>query len=441
MSWKKVKIGDFLKRSKIPVDIEDNQYYKRVTIRTKHQGVSLRDEIIGKKIGTKKQFILKKGQFVLSKIDARYGAFGIAPNETDGAIITGNFWAYDVDKSIMNIKWFNQYTNSRVFYDLCERASSGITHRKYLNENFFLNHELIIPKIEEQVSHVQFIKSRKELFGYLEYSQSHQLDLLKKLRQQILQDAIQGKLVPQDPNDEPASVLLERIKAEKEKLFREKKIKKEKTLPPIKPEEIPFEIPENWVWCRLGDICTKIGSGSTPKGSNYSIKGYPFFRSQNIHDYGLVYDDIKFISNEVQNQMAGTIVEPSDLLLNITGGSLGRCAYVPNDFVEGNVSQHVCIIRPIFQDNYFIHKVILSPYFQTLVFESTTGAGREGLPKYNLEKFIIPIPSISEQYRIATKTEQLMTLYDELEQSVQQNQKYIQELLQVALKEALEPKS
>ena len=80
MSWKKVKIGDFLKRSKIPVDIEDNQYYKRVTIRTKHQGVSLRDEIIGKKIGTKKQFILKKGQFVLSKIDARYGAFGIAPN-------------------------------------------------------------------------------------------------------------------------------------------------------------------------------------------------------------------------------------------------------------------------------------------------------------------------------------------------------------------------
>jgi type I restriction enzyme S subunit len=125
----------------------------------------------------------------------------------------------------------------------------------------------------------------------------------------------------------------------------------------------------------------------------------------------------------------------------MTGGSLGRCAYVPNDFVEGNVSQHVCIIRPIFQDNYFIHKVILSPYFQTLVFESTTGAGREGLPKYNLEKFIIPIPSISEQYRIATKTEQLMTLYDELEQSVQQNQKYIQELLQVALKEALEPKS
>src|SRR5450759_5152865 len=107
MSWERIKLGDFLKRSKIPIDIEDSKSYKRVTIRTKHQGVSVRDSEIGKKIGTKKQFILHKGQFVLSKIDALYGAFGIAPKDVDGAIITGNFWAYDVDKSIMNINWLN----------------------------------------------------------------------------------------------------------------------------------------------------------------------------------------------------------------------------------------------------------------------------------------------------------------------------------------------
>ena len=87
MNWKKTKIGDFLKRSKIPVDIKDDKTYGRVKIRIKHNGVSLRDTAKGKKIGTKKQFILKAGQFILSKIDARYGAFGVAGREVEGAII------------------------------------------------------------------------------------------------------------------------------------------------------------------------------------------------------------------------------------------------------------------------------------------------------------------------------------------------------------------
>ena len=137
---KLTKIGEFLKRSKIPLDILDDEHYNRVTIRINHNGVSLRDNELGKKIGTKKQFILKSGQFILSKIDARYGAFGIAPDEVEGSIITGNFWAYDVDKKKVNIEWFNQFTNSPVFYEVCERASSGITHRKYLDEKFFLNY-------------------------------------------------------------------------------------------------------------------------------------------------------------------------------------------------------------------------------------------------------------------------------------------------------------
>lgn len=302
----------------------------------------------------------------------------------------------------------------------------------------FLNGNIIDEELDIRIKGVLTLFDANQL---LKEEQSTQLDLLKKLRKQILQDAVQGKLVPQDPNDEPASKLLERIKAEKEQLIKEKKIKKEKSLPEIKPEEIPFEIPENWVWCRLGDVCSKIGSGSTPNGSNYSNTGLPFFRSQNIQDRGLIYDDIKFISNEVHNQMNGTVVNPLDILLNITGGSLGRCAIVPNDFIEGNVSQHVCIIRPISLFNSFIHSVVLSPYFQRLIFESTTGAGREGLPKYNLEKFIVPIPPFSQQIRIIIKIEQLLKRCAELEQTIIQNQKYTQDLLQVALKEALEPKT
>ncbi len=440
MSWKKYKFGDFLKRSKITVDILDDVEYKRVTIKTKHQGVSVRDTEKGKKIGTKKQFILKSGQFILSKIDARYGAFGIAPVDVDGSIITGNFWAYDVDFSIINIDWFNQFTNSQDFYNVCERASSGITHRKYLNENFFLNYEIDLPSVEEQLIIVESFKSNKKILSNQSKELNHQLSFVKQLRQAFLREAIQGKLVPRDPNDEPAAVLLQKIKSEKEQLIKEKKIKKEKPLPPISEDEIPFEIPENWVWCRLGEISEKIGSGSTPKGSNYSLEGFPFFRSQNVHDSGVNYDDIKYISAEVQKKMLGTQVISNDILLNITGGSMGRCALVSSDFEQGNVSQHVSIIRPILCDNSYIHKLILSPLFQHYIFSSTTGAGREGLPKYNLEQFVTPLPPIDEQHRIITKLDELMLLCDNLEASIKESKAQNEALLQQVLREALEPK-
>lgn len=438
---KLTKIGDFLKRSKIPIDILDSEDYRRVTIRINHNGVSLRDTELGKKIGTKKQFILKAGQFIVSKIDARYGAFGIAPDEVDGAIITGNFWAYDVDFSKLNIEWFNQLTNSPDFYDLCERASAGITHRKYLNESFFLNYEIMLPSVEEQLIQIEKIKNQKISFGELTSELIHQLDLIKQLRQAFLREAMQGKLVRSSElgvESETGHDLLAKIKAEKALLVAEKKLKKEKELPPITADEIPFEIPEHWTWCRIAEISTKIGSGSTPKGSNYSETGKPFFRSQNIHDNGLVYDDIKFVSDYVQKQMNGTVVLANDILLNITGGSMGRCALVPNDFEEGNVSQHVCIIRPLLLNNVFLHKLVLSPYFQKLIFSSTSGAGREGLPKYNLEQFIIPLPPLHEQEQIVAKLEQLMAFCDGLEQSIKESQGYNEKLLQQLLREALQ---
>jgi type I restriction enzyme, S subunit len=440
---KLTKIGDFLKRSKIPIDILDDEEYKRVTIRINHNGVSLRDTEIGKKIGTKKQFILKSGQFIVSKIDARYGAFGIAPDEVGDAIITGNFWAYDVDFSKLNIEWFNQFTNSPDFYDLCERASAGITHRKYLNENFFLNYEIRLPSVEEQLIQIDKIKLQKNSFGELTSELTHQLDLIKQLRQAFLREAMQGKLVRSSElgvGSETGHKLLAKIKAEKAQLIAEKKLKKEKELALISEEEIPFEIPEHWAFCRIAEISTKIGSGSTPKGSNYSETGKPFFRSQNIYDNGLVYDDIKFVSDDVQKQMNGTVVLANDILLNITGGSMGRCALVPNDFEEGNVSQHVCIIRPLLFNNIFLHKLVLSPYFQNLIFSSTSGAGREGLPKYNLEQFIIPLPPLHEQEQIVAKLEELMAFCDGLEESIKESQGYNEKLLQQVLREALQGK-
>ena len=116
---------------------------------------------------------------------------------------------------------------------------------------------------------------------------------------------------------------------------------------------------------------------------------------------------------------------------------MGRCALVSADFEEGNVSQHVCIIRPILVNNKFYHSIALSPFFQKFVFSSTTGAGREGLPKYNLEQFLIPIPPISEQNRIVQKLDELMQYCNELEASIKQSESQNEKLLQQVLREAL----
>ena len=240
----------------------------------------------------------------------------------------------------------------------------------------------------------------------------------KKLRQKILDLAIRGKLVPQDPNDEPASVLLERIKAEKERLIKEGKIKRSKKTTKTSDtphyENVPFEVPKGWVWTDIENICSKIGSGSTPRGSNYSSKGIPFFRSQNIYNNGLVYEDIKFISEDIHQTMIGTEVLPNDLLLNITGGSLGRCAIVPANFQRGNVSQHVCIMRPILIVSEYFHAFVLSSSFSKSI--KITGSGREGLPKYNLERIFFPLPPLTEQYRIVSEIEHWFALINQIEQ-------------------------
>ena len=191
-------------------------------------------------------------------------------------------------------------------------------------------------------------------------------------------------------------------------------------------ENVPFEIPESWEWVTLDFVCSKIGSGSTPKGSNYSESGIPFFRSQNVYNDGLVFEDIKYISEQVHQSMIGTEVKANDLLLNITGGSLGRCAIVPLNFTQGNVSQHVCILRPIVVLSQYIHAFILSAFFAKTM--KITGSGREGLPKYNLEKMIFPLPPLAEQQRIVAEVEKWFALIDELEVNKEDLTEYIKQV-------------
>ncbi|WP_283132275.1 restriction endonuclease subunit S [Enterovibrio norvegicus] len=249
-------------------------------------------------------------------------------------------------------------------------------------------------------------------------SKKRELYGIKKLRELILELAVRGKLVPQDPTDEPASVLLERIAVEKAQLVKDKEIPKTKPLPAISPDEIPDDLPAGWSMVRLGEIVTKMGSGSTPRGGQkaYVDDGVIFLRSQNVWNEGVRLDDVAYISDEVHQKMSNTKVLPGDVLLNITGASLGRTTIFPSDFVEANVNQHVTIIRLIeLEMNKFVHLGLMSPMVQKLVWGRQVGMAIEGLSKKVLEQFEFPIPPINEQHHIVAKVDELMALCDQLE--------------------------
>jgi type I restriction enzyme, S subunit len=237
-------------------------------------------------------------------------------------------------------------------------------------------------------------------------------DAIGRLRRFILDLAVRGKLVPQDPKDEPTSELLKRIAKEKARAgFKH-------VVSPLGGAEIPFDLPIGWSWSRIGEVCAKTGSGSTPRGGKevYKDSGVPFLRSQNIYNDGLRLNDVAYIDQQTHSRMSGTKVLPGDLLLNITGGSIGRCCRIPDDFKEGNVSQHVAIIRTAVSGTEdFLHRLILSPYFQAFIIDEQTGAGRGGLPKNRMDQIAVALPPLAEQQRIVAKIDELMALCNRLE--------------------------
>ena len=145
-----MRIGEFLKRNKTAVTIQDGVKYKRVTIKVRNGGVVPRDEVTGENIGTKKQFLVSEGQFILSKIDARNGAMGIIPAKLDGAVVTQDFLPYDIDTTKVNPQYFVLVCTTKQFIAFCKSCSSGTTNRQRVDEAQFLNIKVPVPSLDEQ---------------------------------------------------------------------------------------------------------------------------------------------------------------------------------------------------------------------------------------------------------------------------------------------------
>ena len=163
-------------------------------------------------------------------------------------------------------------------------------------------------------------------------------------------------------------------------------------------------IPEEWKIVKLGTVTSKVGSGSTPRGGEkvYVSKGVPFIRSQNVNANRLLISKLSFIPLEIHEKMSGSKVIGNDILLNITGASIGRSCVVPSNFKEGNVNQHVCIIRLIETGSIKFIQLFLSSFSgQKSIIRSQVGGNREGLNFQNVRSLKIPLPPLPEQKKIA----------------------------------------
>ena len=197
-------------------------------------------------------------------------------------------------------------------------------------------------------------------------------------------------------------------------------------MPEITEDEKPFELPSGWEWVRLDALTSKIGAGSTPKGGKevYKEQGIPFLRSQNVWNEGLELSDVAFIEEATHEKMSGTKVQANDLLFNITGGSIGRCAHVSSDFDTANVSQHVTIVRCVEESLVpYLHLVLRSSYIQDLVMSVQVGVSREGLSISKLSQFVIPLPPLDEQQKIITKAKEIRQIIQELNSYLSKLQK------------------
>ncbi len=295
--------------------------------------------------------------------------------------------------------------------------------------------EITIPSFEKQeklIHNIQGVEFKKD---QLSKELSHQLDLVKKLRQQLLKDAIQGKLVDQNPNDEPASILLKKITAEKQ-LIKEKKLKKE--LPKIKKEEIPFEIPKNWAWCRLGELAY-ITSGSTPSQDAFVPDGIPYLKMYNLKNQKIDFDfKPQYIKEEVHNgQLKRCRAYPGDILMNIVGPPLGKIAIIPVHLIECNFNQAAVLIRPIFKEMNFYLFWHLNEMSEINSVDTKGVAGQANISVTQAHNIKVPLPPLNEQHRIVEKLEQLMQTCDALEASIKQSQQENDQLLQQVLREAL----
>lgn len=402
-----VAIGDFLTRNKAGVEIQDEEEYKRVTIKIKNGGVFLRDVEIGKNIGTKNQFIISKGQFLLSKIDARNGAFGVVPEEVNGAIITGNFWTFDVDYQKINPHFLALLTTTPEFLFFCENASNGTTNRHYLQEDLFLKTKIPLPPLPEQnkivetynkkIIETQNAEKRAQeleknieeyLMDELGIEKMEEVGKKKGLQEVRFRDVFEWGVDKILNSNNLSSLLFSEI-------FENKKIRELVLINPA--SDIPFGkkisfIPMQYVSDKKGEVIKK------DEKESIEAKGYTKFQEND-----LIWAKI---TPCMQNGKSAIVRN----LLNGFGCGSTEFYVLRKNSPELNLEYLHMLLR--------LEKVLIAgtKYF-------TGSAGQQRVPKSFLENLKIPLPPLPIQQKIVEKISGIKTEIKNLKKLAEENRK------------------
>lgn len=246
---------------------------------------------------------------------------------------------------------------------------------------------------------------------------------IDQLKQTILQLAVMGRLVPQDPNDEPASVLLEKVGEKKRALIENGEIRRPKALPKIEDGDLPFTVPTSWRWVYVWDVAKTITSGSRDWAKFYADDGAIFVTMGNLSrgDYRLRMDEIRYVKPPTNGEGTRTRLQAFDLLISITG-DVGNLGLIPEGFGEAYINQHTCMLRfmPDCRNRYF-PELMRSPWAKWQ-FDAPQRGVKNSFRLSDVGEMLIPVPPLDEQQRIVTKVDELMALCDTLKARIQQAQ-------------------
>lgn len=314
-------------------------------------------------------------------------------------------------------------------YILIERLSNRTCGQDGVDIKALREYIIGLPPIAEQNRIVEKIHALFLIIDELENERIELLEAVKNSRNAVLQEAVQGKLVSQDPNDEPASALLEEILKEKERFIKEGKVKKEMPLPPITENEIPYEVPKGWEWVKIATIMELI-NGRAFKPSEWSEKGLPIIRIQNLNN---VYAPFNYCDFDIDKKF---IVDNGDILIGWSGTpgtSFGASSWSRGRAV---LNQHIfkAVLFIQLDSRYVIHAI--NSKLSEMIGKAHGGVGLQHITKDKFSNIIIPLPPLVEQKRIVEKVDQTMSLCDELEKNIEQSKNDSELLMQSVLQEA-----
>jgi type I restriction enzyme S subunit len=433
VEWKKVKVNSFLKERESRIKpIEANKMSLKRLNKIDFSG---KMHLLEKPTNTD-MILIRKGDLVISGINVEKGAVAVYQGKED-ILATIHYSAYIFDETKIDIEYFKTFLKSKAFREVINtQIRSGI--KTELKAKKFLPLEINLPDLKTQIAIRNKINLSSNEISELDSINDKNKNYISKLRQAILQEAVQGKLVKQNPKDEPTSELLRKIKAEKEKLIREGKIRKDKPLAPISEEEIPYSLPKGWEWVRLEAICEQITDieHNMPKSVENGIK---FISAKDILDNFKINlsNNVKRISEIDFNRLSSRIKPRVNDIIYTRIGTVGEVGIVDNNekFLP---SYSCCIIRPLIVNLRFLAYYLKSGMLLKTLKKNTRSIGVPDLGIMAIKNFVIGFPPISEQKRIVEKVDKLMAYCDELEEQVKANQINSERLMQAVLKESFQ---